>query len=125
MIAAGIKDSRVSAGLVSITNVEVAGDLQHCRIYVSIYGSAKARQDAMAGLDSAVGFVRGHLGRHLNMRRTPQLRFIEDKGLADGNSVLGTLARLAEERRRRSEIGPDNCGSGAAGEADDSNDSVA
>ena len=38
LLLSGIKDERVSQGMVSITNVEVAGDLQHCKIFVSVYG---------------------------------------------------------------------------------------
>ncbi|NDF63142.1 MAG: 30S ribosome-binding factor RbfA, partial [Synechococcaceae bacterium WBB_3_034] len=50
LLVSGIKDERVSLGMVSVTNVEVAGDLQHCKIFVSVYGSAEAQQQALAGL---------------------------------------------------------------------------
>ena len=47
LLVNGIKDERVSLGMVSVTNVEVAGDLQHCKIYVSIYGEPGAQQQAL------------------------------------------------------------------------------
>ena len=53
LMIGGIKDDRVNQGMVSVTSVEVAGDLQHCKIFVSIYGSEEDRAQAMAGLGSA------------------------------------------------------------------------
>ena len=58
MLMTGIKDNRVGAGMVSVTDVEVAGDLQHAKIYVSIYGTEEARAETMEGLDAASRYVR-------------------------------------------------------------------
>jgi ribosome-binding factor A len=101
LLVAGIKDERVAQGMVSVTRVEVAGDLQHCRIHVSVYGSDAERQQAMAGLQSAAAYVKGELSRRLKMRRTPEVVFRLDRGLEQGTSVLGLLNRLEEERRAR------------------------
>ena len=101
MLISGIKDERVGQGLVSVTQVDVAGDLQHCKIFVSIFGSESEQELTMAGLQSAVPFVKGELGRRLKMRRTPDLRFLLDRGLEQGTSVLGLLSRLEEERNLR------------------------
>ena len=99
MLVGGIKDERVSLGMVSVTNVEVAGDLQHCKIFVSIFGSEEDRSEAMAGLKSASPFVKGELSRRLKMRRTPDLLFVLDRGLERGTNVLGLLNKLEEQRR--------------------------
>jgi ribosome-binding factor A len=104
----GIKDQRVQQGLVSITEVEVAGDLQHCRIFVSVLGSEAERNEAMAGLRSAAPFVKGELARRLQLRRTPEVVFQLDRALERGSSVLGLLQRLEQERSE---------GGGAAAEA--------
>ncbi|KAF0655134.1 ribosome-binding factor A [Cyanobium sp. Copco_Reservoir_LC18] len=103
LLMSGIKDERVHHGMVSVTNVEVAGDLQHCRIFVSIFGSAEDREVAMAGLQAASAYVKGELGRRLKMRRTPEVVFVLDRGLEKGNTVLGLLQRLETERRGREE----------------------
>ncbi len=97
----GIKDERVHHGMVSVTDVQVAGDLQHCRVFVSIYGSDEDRDRAMAGLRAATPYVKGELGRRLHMRRTPDLVFQLDRGLERGASVLGLLQRLEQERQQR------------------------
>jgi ribosome-binding factor A len=104
LLVTGIKDERVSLGMVSITNVDVAGDLQHCKIFVSVYGSAEVQQQALEGLRSASNYVKGELGRRLNMRRTPEVIFQLDRGIEKGTSVLGLLNQLEEKRQERGEV---------------------
>jgi len=53
MLLYGIKDDRVGTGMVSVTDVDVSGDLQHAKIFVSIYGTEEAKVETMAGLKSA------------------------------------------------------------------------
>lgn len=103
LLIGGIKDERVSQGMVSVTTVEVAGDLQHCKIFVSVFGSEDDRNQAMEGLRSASTFVKGELGRRLKMRRTPEVVFVLDRGIERGTSVLGLLNRLEEERQEKGE----------------------
>jgi len=92
--------------------VEVAGDLQHCKIFVSIFGSEDDRQEALAGLKSATPFVKGELGRRLKLRRTPEVIFQLDRGIEKGTTVLGLLNQLGRQRLERGEIpaGSDEAG---------------
>jgi ribosome-binding factor A len=101
MLLHEIKDDRVGSGMVSITDVDVSGDLQHAKIYVSIYGTEEARAETMAGLKSATGYVRRELGRRVRLRRTPEVIFIEDRGLERGDRMLNLLNQLNEERQRK------------------------
>lgn len=103
MVLHEIKDDRVGAGMVSVTDVDVSGDLQHAKIYVSIYGTDEARAETMAGLKSATGFVRRELGHRIRLRRTPEVIFIEDRGLERGDRMLALLDRLSEERQTKAE----------------------
>ena len=100
----GIRDERVHQGMVSVTDVEVAGDLQHCRIHVSVLGSEEDRQQVIAGLRAAAPYVKGELSRRMKMRRTPEVVFQLDRGIERGTTVLGLLNRLEEERQERGEI---------------------
>ena len=102
----GIRDERVHQGMVSITNVEVSGDLQHCKIFVSVFGEQNDRNEVLEGLKAASGYLRGELGRRLQMRRAPEVVFQLDKGIEKGTSVLGLLNRLEDERQERGEIPP-------------------
>ncbi|AFY47378.1 ribosome-binding factor A [Nostoc sp. PCC 7524] len=98
MLIHGIKDDRVGTGMVSVTDVDVSGDLQHAKIYVSIYGTEEAKAETMAGLKSATGFVRSELGARVRLRRTPEVIFIEDRSIERGTKVLSLLNKLQDER---------------------------
>lgn len=94
MLLHGIKDDRVGAGLVSITDVDVSGDLQHAKIFVSIYGTEEARKETMEGLKSATGYVRSELGHRVRLRRTPEVVFLEDRSLERGDRILHLIDQI-------------------------------
>jgi ribosome-binding factor A len=122
MLMGGIKDERVSHGLVSVTSVVVAGDLQHCKIFVSVFGSADDQSQAMEGLASASSFVKGELGRRLKMRRTPELVFVLDRGFERSANVLGILHQLEQKRLEKGDLVTEAAaGADEAVEADDEN----
>jgi ribosome-binding factor A len=123
MLMGGIKDERVSHGLVSVTSVVVAGDLQHCKIFVSVFGSADDQSQAMEGLASASSFVKGELGRRLKMRRTPELVFVLDRGFERSANVLGILHQLEQKRLEKGDLVTDAAaGTDEAVEADELDD---
>ena len=103
MLLNGIKDDRVGTGMVSVTDVDVSGDLQHAKIYVSIYGTDEAKAETMAGLKSATGYVRSELGARMRLRRTPEVMFIEDRSIERGTKVLTLLNQLKLDRPENSD----------------------
>ena len=94
MLMQDIKDDRVGAGMVSITDVEVSGDLQHAKVFVSIYGSEEARTETMEGLRASQGFVRRTLGQRVRLRRSPEILFIEDRSLVEGDRMINLINQL-------------------------------
>lgn len=94
MLIQDIKDDRVGAGLVSVTDVEVSGDLQHAKIFVSIYGSEEARAETMEGLKAARSFVRRMLGQRVRLRRSPEISFVEDRSLQEGDRMINIINQL-------------------------------
>ena len=98
MLLQDIKDDRVGAGMVSVTDVDVSGDLQHAKIYVSIYGTDEARAQTMAGLKSATGYIRSELGHRVRLRRTPEVVFQEDRSIERGTRVLSLLDQIKSNR---------------------------
>jgi ribosome-binding factor A len=98
MLLHGIKDDRVGSGMVSVTDVDVSGDLQHAKIYVSIYGTQEAQAQTMAGLKSATRYVRSELGARMRLRRTPEVVFVEDHSIERGSKVLSLLNQLQQTR---------------------------
>jgi len=103
MLITGIKDDRVGAGMVSVTDVDVSGDLQHAKIYVSIYGTDEARSETMQGLQAATGFVRGEMGHRIRFRRTPEVIFLEDRSIERGSRVLTLINQLSRSRKESDE----------------------
>ena len=98
LLAHEIKDDRVGAGMVSVTDVVVSGDLQHAKIFVSIYGSDEARAETMEGLASSASFVRRELGQRVRLRRTPEVAFFEDRSIERGDRVLTLLTQLNQDQ---------------------------
>jgi ribosome-binding factor A len=104
MLLHEIKDDRVGAGMVSITDVDVSGDLQHAKIFVSIYGTEEAKAETMEGLKSSAAFVRRELGQRIRLRRTPEVIFVEDRSLERGDRTLHLLNQIRDTRREDDEI---------------------
>jgi ribosome-binding factor A len=108
MILSDIKDDRVGAGMVSVTAVDVAGDLQHTKIFVSIYGSDEARAETMEGLKSVTGYVRSELGKRVRLRRTPTVLFVEDKSFDRATHVISLINKLSQNRVESPDLDPDS-----------------
>jgi len=73
LIIRGIKDPRVSG--VTVTGVDVSADLRHAHVYYRVLGTEADVARAQAGLEHAVGYIQGVVGRELRLRYTPELRF--------------------------------------------------
>ncbi len=95
MLIHDIKDDRVGAGMVSVTDVDVSHDLQHAKIFVSIYGTQEAKEETMEGLKASTGFVRRELGHRIRLRRTPEVIFLEDRSLERGDRMLNLLNQIS------------------------------
>ncbi|WP_024864374.1 30S ribosome-binding factor RbfA [Butyrivibrio sp. FCS014] len=74
------KDPRISP-FTSVMDVEVAPDLKTCKVWVSVMGNDEDRERTAEGLKSAAGYIRSTLAKELNMRYTPELRFIMDDSI--------------------------------------------
>lgn len=107
LLHSNFKDPRVGSGMVSVTNVDVSGDLQHAKIFVSIYGTDEARVETMLGLQAVTGYVRSELGKRIRLRRTPEVIFKEDRSFEQGNQVLSLLSQINHERADRVNIDGD------------------
>ena len=94
-IRAEIKDPRISP-LTSVVSVEVAPDLKTCKAWISVYGDEEAQKATIEGLKSAEGFIRKELARRINLRNTPEIRFIVDQSIAYGVK----MSKLIDEVNR-------------------------
>ncbi len=78
-----IKDPRIHP-MTSVVAVEVAPDLKSCKAYISVYGSEEAAKATIEGLKSAEGYIRRKLASSINLRNTPEIRFILDQSIEYG-----------------------------------------
>lgn len=99
-----IKDDRVGAGMVSITDVQVSNDLQHAKIFVSVYGTPEAKAETMEGLAASTAFVRQKLGQRIRLRRVPEVVFKEDDSLERGDRMINLLDRLSRDRQDKNQV---------------------
>ncbi len=74
------KDPRISP-FTSVMDVEVAPDLKTCKVWVTVMGDEEDRARTLEGLKSAAGYIRSTLAKELNMRYTPEIRFIMDDSI--------------------------------------------
>ncbi len=93
-----IRDPRVKN--VTVTRCEVAADLQHAKVFVSVMGTEKQQRDALVGLKNAAGFIQSKLADRLMTRFLPVLTFVPDEGVKKSIEVARILA---EEKRLRGE----------------------
>ena len=98
IIRGGIKDPRV-APMTSVVAVEVAPDLKTCRAYISVFGDEKAEADTIKGLQSAEGFIRRELARKLNMRNTPEIKFVMDQSIAYGVAMSKKIDDVTKDMK--------------------------
>jgi ribosome-binding factor A len=96
-IAGDLKDPRI--GFVTVTGVETSPDLRSARVYVSVLGDDTQREDALAGLDSARGFLQAQVGNEVRMKRTPTLQFVNDESIERGMRMERLLSDLAIDER--------------------------
>ena len=92
LIQRGLKDPRI--GFTTVTTVDLSSNLKHAKVYISVMGTESEQQDTIAGLTNASGFIRGSLGKNLNLRYTPALEFILDetaKRVAKLNKIINEL----------------------------------
>lgn len=92
LILREIKDPRI--GFITLTRVVLSEDLRQAKVYVSIYGKEEEKKETCNGLKSASGFIRGELGKRLNLRYTPKIDFILDSSIEYGSHISQILDRL-------------------------------
>ena len=94
MMQSSLRDPRLA--MATVTRVEVSHDLQHAKAYVSTL-DPDGREQAAEALRHARGFLRTRLAAQLTMRTTPDLQFVADKSIADGDQVLGIMRDLERQ----------------------------
>ena len=87
-----LKDPKI--GFITITDVEVTGDLSQARIYVSFLGQDARKEAGMKALERSKGFLRTQLAKRLTIRKVPELIFKQDVSLEKGNKIEKIIADI-------------------------------
>jgi len=94
-----VKDPRV--GTVTVTAVSLAPDLSAARVWFLPFGLAAQADEALEGLRSAAGFLRGEVARQLGLRHAPRLEFLLDTQLERAQSLTALIDRAVASDRKR------------------------
>ena len=92
MLLNDIKDPRI--GFVTVTDVEMTGDLREAKIFVSIMGGDEQVKNSLEGLNSALGFIRREIGKRIRLRFTPEISFALDTSLDYGDHIQKLLLQV-------------------------------
>ncbi len=98
-----IKDPRI-APMTTVVEVEVAPDLKSAKAYISVLGDEETQHNTLAGLKSAEGYIRRALARSVNLRNTPEIRFVLDQSIEYGVN----MSRFIDEVNRGAKEGEED-----------------
>lgn len=105
IIRSEIKDPRINP-MTTVVSVEVAPDLKTCKAWISVLGNEESQKDTLAGLQSAQGYIKNQLARKVNLRNTPEIRFIIDQSIEYGVSMsklIDDVNRADDEKHVKDE----------------------
>ena len=92
MLLTDLKDPRI--GFVTVTDVEMTGDLRSAKIFISVMGGEDKVKSSLEGLQSALGFIRREIGQRIKIRFTPEISFALDTSLDYGDHIQKLLLKV-------------------------------
>jgi ribosome-binding factor A len=96
-----LKDPRIS--FVTVTGVDVTGDLQQSKVFISVLGTDDEKTATLEGLSKATGFIRSEIGKRIRLRKTPEISFHFDESIDYGNRIESLLAEVNKTSPKESE----------------------
>jgi ribosome-binding factor A len=106
IIRGDIKDPRISPWT-SVVAVEVAPDLKSCKAWISVLGGDEARESTLEGLKSAEGYIKRQLAREINLRNTPDIKFVMDQSIEYGVNMSHKIDEVIAKQESDSADGKD------------------
>lgn len=93
-----VKDPRL--GMVTVTTVRVSPDLRYAKVYVTLLDD-EAREESVAVLNRAAGFLRSRLGDELKLRVVPELRFVYDESIERAREMESLIEKAVREDQKK------------------------
>lgn len=94
LIKRRLKDPRVQG--VTVTEVRASPDLSHATVFLRSEAPVEV-EDAIAGLESACGYLRRALGQAIRIRKVPEFKFLADDSLERAERIEELLRLVREE----------------------------
>ena len=94
-----LENNLIRDHFVNISKIDLSGDLQHCKIYITSTAEEKVSQEIVENLNNAKSLIRHNLGKRIEMRRVPEIIFKEDIVFDKGLSVLKLLDQLKNKNQ--------------------------
>lgn len=82
---------------VTVTDAEVSKDLRHARVFISVLGGEEQRQESLAILQKAAGFIRGQFSHHVALKAIPEISFKLDAAVEQGSRIFELLQQVKHE----------------------------
>ena len=95
LFAREMKDPRLA--LLTVASVIVSDDLKHAKVYISIYGREPLGEEIIPALKGAEGFIRGQMGKKLNLKHIPHLSFLVDESAEHSIKISKILDRIKDD----------------------------
>ncbi len=93
-----LKDPRI--GFAGINEVKISPDLRHAKIYISVFGSDKEKNDTLEGLNSAKGYIKRKIAPELSLRQIPDLSFALDESIENGVRISQLIDKARAEDKK-------------------------
>jgi len=106
-----IRDPDLEGVSVTVTQVKPSPDMRHATVFVEPLGGKNA-DTIVNALNRHRGFLRGELGRTIELKFTPELRFVEDTSFAEAERIEKILQseKVARDLQAQSEAPKDDDG---------------
>jgi len=98
-----LENDLIRDNFVNISKIDLSGDLQHCKIYITSTAKEKVRKEIVSNLNAAKNSIRHSLGKRIEMRRVPEIIFKDDVVIDKGLSVLKLLDELKNKNQGNNE----------------------
>lgn len=92
ILQTAVKDPKI--GFITVVDCEVTNDLSYAKVYVSFLGKEARKQAGMKALERSKGFIRKQLSQKLKLRKCPELIFVLDNTLEQGDKIEKILSDL-------------------------------
>ncbi|MFI3231114.1 MAG: 30S ribosome-binding factor RbfA [bacterium] len=107
IIRSELKDPRIGV-MTSVLKVDTTNDLKHCKVFISALGDDAQKQEALEGITNASGYIRKQVASRINLRNTPQFKFVLDDSLEYSIHISNLIKSVSTSTNNESDENTEN-----------------